>query len=138
MLADAAYLRSLGNLSDDVGEGLLNPHLEAAADELLSWVGEEAYADAGQAIPADTLRARRLRRAEAHLALAKAFTSLAGNFKAGQGFVGGASQAQGEASFLTPVQVQELIKQHLALAEREAAAYLPGAVSYVGAVNLDG
>ncbi len=134
MLADAAYLLSLGNLPEDVSD-LLTPHLEAAADELLSWVGEEAYADAGLASPLDPVRARRLKRAEAHLTLARAFPSLAGNYKLGQGFVGGASLTEGQASYLTPSQVQALIKQHLALAECEARPYIPTVEPYVGAVS---
>lgn len=137
MIGNVTYLRQLGNLPDDLAEALLSPHLEAAGDELCLWVGEEAYADAASQAPSDQLRARRLKRAEAHLALARAFPSLTGNVKPGQGFVGGASLTEGQASYLTPSQVQELVKQHLAQAEREAGPYLLPAKPYVGVVSGD-
>jgi hypothetical protein len=124
MLADAAYVRQVGNLPDDVGDQAVLPHLAAASARLRRWVGEAAYADAGAASPVDQARAEALKLAETHLALAELFTSLAGNYQLGQGFVGGGSLGEGSANYLTPGQVERLMQRHLAAAERLAGPYL--------------
>ena len=124
MIADCAYVRGVGGLPPDVLDGAITPHLAAAAIRLKRWVGPAAYADAASASPADADRAEALKLAEAHLALTVGMPSWAGNLQAGQGFVGGASLAEGQASYLTPAQVRVLSDQHLAEAERLAQPYL--------------
>lgn len=128
----------MGNLPDKVEAATVAPHLGAAAARLKRWVGASAYADAGLASPGDPERAAVLKLAEARLALAEMFTSLAGNFE-GLGFVGGTSHTEGQSSFLTPGQVEKLIEQHLAAAERLAGPYLISPAALGGVVkDLDG
>ena len=132
-LVDAAYVRQVGHLSDKVEDLDIAPHLAAAGLRLVRWVGSAAYADAGQASPTDATRATALKLAEARLTLAELFTALGGNFS-NEGFVGGASLSEGQASYLTPGQVEKLIEQHLAAAERMAGSYLLAVTPPAGVV----
>lgn len=137
-LVEVTYVRQVGNLPDKVEDTTVAPHLSAAAIRLKRWVGASAYIDAGAASPSDPDRAAALKLAEARLALAEMFASLAGNFQ-GLGFVGGASHAEGQSSYLTPAQVQTLADQHLAAAERLARPYLESPAALAGVVkDLDG
>ena len=138
MIVDGAYVRGVGNLPPDLTDEAMTPHLEAAGIRLRRWVGATAYADAESATPADAPRQTALKLAEAHLSLAVGFPAWAGNYKSGQGFVGGASLAEGQASYLTPAQVEALQKQHLAEAERLAQPYLlPGGVLAGQRIGVD-
>ena len=114
MLADAAYVRAVGALPDDVPAASLSPHLDGASLRLRRWVGEAAYSDAGAASPVDQARAEALKLAEAHLTLVDLFTSLAGAYQLGQGFVGGGSLVEGSACFRTPGQLERLMERRLA------------------------
>ncbi|MCF8124576.1 MAG: hypothetical protein K9K34_19410 [Desulfarculaceae bacterium] len=137
-LIDEAYVRQVGNLPDKVETATVTPHLSAAALRLKRWVGATAYSDAGAASPSDPDRAAALKLAEARLALAEMFASLAGNYQ-GMGFVGGASHTEGQSSYLTPAQVETLAVQHLAAAERLAQPYLKSPAALAGVVkDLDG
>ncbi len=129
MLVDLAYVRGVGSLPPDIEEANLIPHLDAASIRLRRWVGPTAYADAESASPADPERKLALKLAEAHLALCAVFTSFAGAYRSGQGFQGGGSLMEGQASYLSPKQVADLQESHLAQAEALARPYLlPGAV----------
>ena len=127
MIADAAYVRGVGNLPPDTANEAIAPHLDAAGIRLRRWVGPTAYADAESVSPADPERKLALKLAEAHLALAVAFTSFAGTYRENQGFQGGGSLMEGQASYLSPKQVAVLQEDHLAQAEALARPYLlPG------------
>jgi hypothetical protein len=137
MLADAAYVRAVGNLPDDVPAASLSPHLDGASLRLRRWVGEAAYSDADSPSPADPARALALKLAEAHLAVSVLYGSLAGQYKDQSGFVGGASLAQGSASYLTPTQIGVLQKHHQDQAETHARPYIIAASAAGVVVDME-
>lgn len=69
MIGDPSHVRILGGLPDTLDETALGPFFNPAGRRLKEWVGEEAFADADLATPADPDRAAALKDAEAYLVL---------------------------------------------------------------------
>lgn len=117
-------LRAWFAISPDIGDPRLAPSLAAAGQRLQSWVGTEAYADAGGESPTDDLRRDNLRTAEAHLAMHFALLGLNTVLRPG----GVVKQEQVEGSvlvqYLNPSELATLAAQYMNTAEELARAYL--------------
>jgi hypothetical protein len=127
-LITAETLRSYFDISADINDTRLTPHVGAASRRLKKWVGAEAYADALSNAPIDALRKADLQNAEAALAMHFAVPGL--NSKVTTGGVvkttreGGAAGAPVILTYLTPNEVAQLARIYLDQAEEIARPYL--------------
>jgi len=127
-LIDAAKLHDYFDISKDIKEGRLTPHIGAASRRLRKWVGELVYTDALAAQPTDALRKADLQNAEAALAMHFALPGLNTQLTAGGVLKtrreGGAAGAPVILSYLTPSEVKLLAQAYLEQAEEIARAYI--------------
>lgn len=117
-------LRACFAISPDIGDPRLTPSLAAAGQRLQSWVGTEAYADAGGESSTDDLRRDNLRTAEAHLAMHFALLGL--NTVLRPGGVVKQEQVEGGVlvQYLNPAELEILAAQYLNTAEELVREYL--------------
>lgn len=117
-------LRTWFAISPDITDARLAPSLSAASQRLQSWVGTDAYADAGAESPTDDVRRDSLRSAEAHLAMHFALLGLNTVLRP-RGVV---KQEQVEGGvlvqYLNPIELESLATQYLSTAEELVRAYL--------------
>lgn len=122
-LINAISLREYFDISADIIDGRLTPHIGAASRRLKAWVGAEAYADALEVAPTNPLRAEDLKNAEAALAMHFAVPGL--NTKLTPGGVVKTSKVEGNTvlSYLTPNETRQLKELYLEQAEELARPY---------------
>jgi hypothetical protein len=127
-LLDATKLRDYYDISKDIKDARLTPHVGAASRRLKGWVGAGAYADALAQQPQDALRAEDLKNAEAALAMHFALPGI--NTKITPGGVVTSVKETGSVSapvvttYLRPDQVRELAAIYLDQAEEIARPYM--------------
>jgi hypothetical protein len=125
---DNASLRNRFDISKDIKDARLLPHIGAASRRLKSWVGADAYDDALSSSPQDALRQDDLKNAEAALAMHFALPGLNSKVTA-TGIVkttkeGGAMAGNTVFSYLTPNEVKQLVQTYLEQAEEIARPYM--------------
>lgn len=139
MIADAAHIRTIGNLPLAVKDDFLKPHLRVASNRLAAWVGSDNYsasetevatarAQLGQGekldVDALTAQARALIDAEAYLACITALPSLNMVMRDQAGVAKSGSAGKTEWDYLTPAEVQIQQDAWLRNAEFSAAGYI--------------
>ncbi len=117
-------LRTRFAISPDIGDSRLSPAVSAAAQRLQTWVGAEAYADAGAESPLDDMRRDNFRTAEAHLAMHFALLGL--NTVLRPGGVVKQEQVEGGVlvQYLNPSEIENLAAQYLNIAGELVREYL--------------
>lgn len=143
MIADAAYVRTVGNLPDALSDTRIAPHLEAAELRLRRWVGDTAYdeaeteaegldldGDGNRIISGANQKTRAFAVAEAYLALAAGLPAWntvmerVGDSAAGVSRSGRIGSDQ--FAYLTPDMVAALQEIYTRQAETAVQAYLAG------------
>jgi hypothetical protein len=130
-------LRDRFDISSDIGDGRLTPHLASAGRRMREWVGDEAYDDALKTgptdahpdapAPQDPTRKETLQSAEAHLAMSFALPGLNTVLRT-SGMVKGERSGEGNVitSYFGPNEVENYQQVYLDTAERIAWPYLKG------------
>jgi hypothetical protein len=127
-LIDVTALKGYFDISKDIKDGRLTPHIGAASRRLKQWVGALVYADALSAETTDALRKADLQFAEASLAMHYAIPGLnskitpSGVVKSAK--EGGAMAGNVVFSYLTPREITELAQIYLDQAEEIARPYM--------------
>lgn len=139
MIADAAHIRTIGNLPAAVKDDFLKPHLRVASNRLAAWVGSENYSSSetevanarallgqGEELDVDALtaQARALIDAEAYLACISALPSLNMVMRDQAGVAKSGSAGKTDWEYLTPAEVQTQQNMWLRSAEFSAAGYI--------------
>lgn len=125
---EEASLRNRFDISKDIKDGRLLPHIGAASRRLKAWVGADAYTDALSNAPFDPLRQADLQNAEAALAMHYAVPGLNSNVTT-RGIVkttkeGGSMAGNVVFSYLTPGEIRQLSQTYLEQAEEIARPYM--------------
>jgi hypothetical protein len=125
---DEDSLHARYDISKDIKEARLGPHIGAASRRLKKWVGQAAYEDALSSDAQDNLRQVDLKNAEAALAMHYALLGLNSKVTA-SGIIktskeGGAMAGNVVFSYLTPTEVSALSRLYLEQAEEIATPYL--------------
>jgi len=124
----AAKLRDYYDISKDIKDARLTPHVGAASRRLRKWVGEAVYTDALSDSPTDALRKADLENAEAALAMHFALPGLNNPVTPGGVLTtrreGGAAGAPVILSYLKPADVRLLSQTYLEQAEEIARPYM--------------
>ncbi len=150
MIADAAHVRTVGNLPEAVSSGMLSPHLRMARTRLKQWVGGENYTTAetevstaresigelsADDISALSEMAQALIDAEAFLALNSGLPAFNMVMNDDAGIASEGEQGETTFKFLTPRQVQDMQKIYLRNAELSAKEYIVAAPFGIGVSN---
>jgi len=123
-LINAQMLRELFAIDDQIANARFDRALDAASTRLRSWVGGDAYDDAGTLPADDEARADDLALAEAHLAMGYAILGINTSMRP-TGIVS-SERVEGQVtiSYLKPADLAALQQQYFETAEQIARPYL--------------
>lgn len=121
-LIDATEFRSRFDISSDILDARITPHIGAASRRLRRWVGDAVYAQAVAGVDADTKAD--LQQAEAYLAYHFALAGMHFNMTT-KGVTATAMAAEGKEirRYISPAEVAELSAQMLELAREIVEPY---------------
>lgn len=139
MIADAAHVRTVGNMPASLGDAVITPHLRNAKRRLKRWVGDSVYAESeteAEALddPRDftdeevSNQTKDLADAEAYLALAAGIVSWNNVMESVGGDAAGISTSgtigEGTYNYLTAAELEKLRELYIRNAEEAATDYL--------------
>jgi hypothetical protein len=134
-LITASDFRGRFDISEDIADGRITPHLGSASRRLRKWVGETNYAVAAGGADADMLAD--LQNAEAHLAYHFAIYGLNSPLSS-KGVLATATATEGREvrRYLLPKETAELAQHFLDVAMEIAQQYMPAEDAQTGFASV--